>query len=223
MRLIAWTFRVLTMPFIRYEFRGGACIRERDGWIFSANHRSVFDFPHAVIALEHFGKYGRIMIASEFWDQPQYAWAVKAIDAIPVYRQTDPQGSFAAAIAALRKGDNLCIMPEGSIKWDAADPLGLGVFKSGVSRLAVGAEAPILPIALVGGDRLWVARSKLPKLNPFRRKVVLIRVADEPLWLSGDDHRANAEKVREVQAALLREATRELQAVDPSYLPDVIP
>lgn len=221
MRLIAVIFRVITSPFIRYEFRGGACIRERDGWILSANHRSVFDFPHAVIALAHFGKYGRIMIASEFWDKPLYAWAVKAIDAIPVYRQTDPQGSFDAAIAALEKGDSVCIMPEGGIHWDPDRPLHLGRFKSGVSRLATAADAPILPIALVGAERVWVKRARTPRLNPLRRKVVLIRIADEPLWLSGDDHRANADKVREVQASLLREATRELQAVDPTYLPEL--
>ncbi|HUG86182.1 MAG TPA: lysophospholipid acyltransferase family protein [Euzebya sp.] len=222
-RLIAAIFRVISSPFIRYEFRGGACIRERDGWIFSANHRSVFDFPHAVIALAHYGKYGRIMIASEFWDQRHYRWALTAINAIPVFRQTDPKGSFAEAVDAVRLGDNVCIMPEGGIHWDPDQPLHMGRFKSGVSRLAVDAEAPVLPIALVGGDRLWVKRSRAPKLNPFRRKVVLIRIADEPLWLSGDDHRANADKIREVQSALLREATRDLQAVDPTYLPMIEP
>ncbi len=223
LRVIAAIFRLLTLPFVRYEFRGGTCISERDGWIFSANHRSVFDFPHAVIALAHYGKDARIMIASEFWDQPLYAWAVKAIDAIPVYRHTDPQGSFASAVQALRDGDSICIMPEGGIHWDADDPMPLGRFKSGVSRMAVGAQAPVLAIALVGGDRLWMARSRVPKLNPLRRKVVLCRIADEPLWLSGDDHRANAEKVREVQQGLLREATRDLQAIDPTYLPQLQP
>jgi 1-acyl-sn-glycerol-3-phosphate acyltransferase len=222
LRLIARVFRVITAPFIRYEFRGGACIAERDGWILPCNHRSVFDFPHAVMALVAFGKYGRIMIASEFWDQPAYAWAIKAIDAIPVYRISDPQGSFDAAIAALKDGDNVCIMPEGGLHWEPDSPLALGRFKSGVSRLAVAAEAPVLPIAMVGGERVWVKRSKFPRLNPLRRKVILLRVADEPLWLSGDDHRANAEKVREVQQALLRQATNDLQAIDPTYLPDVI-
>jgi 1-acyl-sn-glycerol-3-phosphate acyltransferase len=223
MRVIAALIRLVSWPFIRYEFRGGACARERDGWIISANHRSVFDFPHAVLALAHWGKYGRIMVANEFWDQPVYGWALNAIDAIPVFRQTDPTGAFSAAIDVLHDGGNVCIMPEGGLHWDPDNPLLLGRFKSGVSRMAVDAEAPILPIALVGGDRLWVKRSKLPKLRLFRRTVVLCRVADEPLWLSGDDHRANADKVREVQSALLGEATRDLQAIDPSYMPHVTP
>ncbi|CAN5455664.1 N/A [soil metagenome] len=223
MRLIAWTFRVLSAPFVRYEYRGGACVAGRDDWIMSANHRSVFDFPHAVLALEHHRKYSRIMVASEFWKTPAYRFALNAIDAIPVFRQTDPKGAFSAAVEVLRGGDSICIMPEGGLRWDPATPLELGRFKSGVSRLATQAEAAILPIALVGGERLWVKRSKLPKVRLFRRVTVLCRVADEPLWLSGDDHRANAEKVREVQTALLREATRDLQAIDPTYMPGVTP
>lgn len=219
--VIAWIFRLITLPFVRYEFRGGACLHQRDGWILSANHRSVFDFPHAVIALAHWRKDARILIASEFWNQPHYAWAVKAMKAIPVYRRSDPKGSFSAAVTALHDGHSICIMPEGRTHWDPARPLELLPFKTGVSRMAVGAEAPIVPIALVGGERVWAKGTTVPRLNALRRKVVLCWVADEPLWLSGDDHRGNAEKVREVQQALLRQATAELQRIDPDYLPHV--
>jgi 1-acyl-sn-glycerol-3-phosphate acyltransferase len=219
LRRIAALFRLLAWPFVRWEFRGGACINDRGGWILSANHRSVFDFPHAVAGLDNWRHYARIMIASEFWQNPAYRWAVRAIDAIPVYRKTDPRGAFQAAIEALQSGDSICIMPEGGIHWDPDHPLALGRFKTGVSRLAVEAGAPILPIALVGGDRVWRSQTKLPVMRPFRRQVVLCWVADEPLWLSGDDHRANAAKLREVQQELVRRATAELQAIDPTYLP----
>lgn len=217
---IAGIFRLLSLPFVRYEFRGGAAIHDRDAWILSANHRSVFDFPHAVIGLAHWRKDARILIAAEFWDQPAYAWAVKAIRAIPVYRQTDPKGSFTAAVDALRSGDSICIMPEGGLHWDPTHPLQLGRFKTGVSRMATGAEVGVLPIALVGGERLWRKGTKLPRLS-LRRQVVMCWVADEPVWLSGDDHRANADKLREVQEDLLRRATAEVQRLDPTYLADL--
>ncbi|MGI9017772.1 MAG: lysophospholipid acyltransferase family protein [Euzebya sp.] len=222
LRFIARLFRILAWPFVRWEFRGGACIGDRDGWIFSANHRSVFDFAHAVVALAHFGKDARIMIASEFWDMPVYKWGVWAINAIPVYRTTDPRGAFQAAITALEDQDSICIMPEGRLRWDPDHPLKLGRLKSGVSRMAVGANAPIMPIALVGGERVWIRGLKFPRLR-LRRQVVLCRVADEPLWLSGEDHRANCDKLREVQESLLRQATADLRALDPSYLPAVTP
>lgn len=223
LRLIAVVMRVLTWPFVRYEVRGGDVLTTRDGWILSGNHRTVFDFVHAVVGLHHFGKDARILIANEFFDNPVYRPAVKAIDAIPVYRKTDPRGAFDAAVTALREQDNVCIMPEGGMHWDANQPLALGRFKTGVSRMAVDANAPVLPLALVGGERLWPKGARFPRLNPFRRCTVLMRLADEPLWLSGDDHRANADKLREVQEVLLRQATADLQAVDPSYLPEVAP
>ena len=50
---------------------------------------------------------------SEFWKMPAYTWAVKAVNAIPVYRKTDPRGSFDAAIRSLKDGDSVAIMPEG--------------------------------------------------------------------------------------------------------------
>ncbi|MEE8601100.1 lysophospholipid acyltransferase family protein [Euzebya tangerina] len=220
-RAIAGLFRLMAIPFVRWEFRGGATIQAYDNWVMSANHRSVFDFPHAIVALRHYGVYARVMIASEFWRMPAYAWAVRAIDAIPVYRKTDPRGSFDAAIRALKDGDSVAIMPEGGLHWDPDNPLQLGRFKTGVSRLAVGSGVPVLAIALVGGERVWTRPRRFPRMIPFRRRTVLVRVADEPLWLYGDDHRANASTLRDVQEELLQQATRDLQAIDPSYMPDV--
>ena len=223
LKAIAFLFRVWALPFVRWEFRGGECAHDHDNWVMAANHRSVFDFPHAIVALRHYDLYSRVMVASEFWKMPAYTWAVKAVNAIPVYRKTDPRGSFDAAIRSLKDGDSVAIMPEGGLHWDPDRPLDLGRFKSGVSRLAVGSGVPVLPIALVGGERVWTKRDKFPRIIPFRRRTVLVRVASEPLWLYGDDHRANASKVREVQEALLRRATTDLQAVDPSYMPHVTP
>jgi 1-acyl-sn-glycerol-3-phosphate acyltransferase len=219
MRLMALLLRAVCAPFVRFEVRGGECVRERDGWILSGNHRTVFDFAHAVVGLHHFGKDARILIASELFANPLYRLGCRFVRAIPVHRSTDPRGAFDAAVDALRAGDNVCIMPEGRLTWDPGDPLALGPFKSGVSRMATGAGAPVLPLALVGGERLWPRGSKVPRLRPFRRTVVLLQMADAPLWLDGEDHRANAEAVRAAQLELVALGTRELQRLDPGYLP----
>lgn len=221
LRVVAWFVRLMSLPFVRFEVRGGACLEERDGFILSGNHRTVFDFAHALVGLHHFGKDARILIASEFFSNPLYRPMVRLIDAIPVFRSSDPRGAFEAAVRALKARSNICIMPEGGLHWDPRHPLQLGRFKTGISRMAIGAEAPVLPLVMVGGERIWPKGRKLPSLNLFRRRVVMLRLADEPLWLSGDDHRANADKVREVQQALLAEATRDLQAIDPTYMPQL--
>ena len=52
----------------------------------------------------------------------------------------------------------------------------------------------MVPAALAGTERIAPPGRGSPG-HPLRRKVVACQVADEPLWLTGDDHRANAEAV----------------------------
>jgi hypothetical protein len=98
------------------------------------------------------------------------------------------------------------VMPEGRLHWDPDDPLSTGPAHSGVSRLATQGACPVVPAALAGTERVLPADAKLPRFNPFRRKVVACVVADDPMWLTGDDHAANAEAVMAAIRELLRVA-----------------
>ena len=226
-RAIMWFFGglfwLLCAPFVRFHYRGGEHLGDHESWVMTANHRSVFDFPWCVIALTHFRQDSRIMVAGMFWKRWWSRWAVRAVDAIPVYRTSDPRGALSAAVAALEGGDSICIMPEGGIFYDEADPRQLGPYKTGVARLAAGSGRPVLPIAFVGGERFLAHGSARPRTIPFlRRRDVMCMLDDaNPIFLSGDDHRANADKVREHMVSLQHTATRELQAIDPTYRPDL--
>lgn len=225
MRVFARLFRILSWPFVRVEMRGGAALDQNPNWIYSANHRSVYDFPLAVMGLAHFRRDARIMIAAEFWKVPAYAWVCRATDAIPVYRRSDPRGALSAAVAALESGDSTCIMPEGVLTWDPDDPLPMGPVKTGVARLAAESGTPVIPIALVGTERIWPKGHTFLQVVPRLRwrRPVICRVADEPLWLEGADPRVDADRVRAATEALVRRTTAELQAMDPTYLPGVDP
>lgn len=209
-RVLAVLLRIVSFPFVRIVVTGGGALAAHDGaWVMACNHRSVYDFPLAVIALVHFRRVGRIMIASEFWDIPGYGRVLDAIDAIPVYRKTDPVGALEAGIAALKQGKSLCIMPEGTVvSGRARDEI--APLRTGVSRLAVGAEAPVLPICMVGTDDVW-PQHRIPRL--WRRQTVVCKVAHEPLWLSGDDHRANTRRVADSIRQLLTETVQEWQVL----------
>jgi len=63
-----------------------------------------------------------------------------------------------------------------------------------------------VPAALAGTERVAPAGCRFPRANPLRRKTVVCWVADDPLWLTGDDHRANAELVMAEIRALLAKA-----------------
>lgn len=210
-RLLAQLIRIVSFPFVRNIIVGGGALAKHQGpWVMACNHRSVYDFPLAVLAIVHFRRVGRILIASEFWANPTYARILRAIDAIPVYRDTDPQGALSAGVAALEEGKSLCIMPEGEVQPPTLDRRTVAAGRTGVSRLAVGAGVPVLPICMVGTDDVW-PRRKAPRL--WRRHTVLIKVADDPLWLTGEDHRANTEAVMATIQRMLYETVPEWEVL----------
>jgi 1-acyl-sn-glycerol-3-phosphate acyltransferase len=206
---LAW---LLTVPFVRYEIRGGACARTQPVGIVAANHRSLFDVIAGLIALHHFRRYVRVLIAREYAEGKWTAPLCRAIGAIPVDRGEGGRPVFDVAIGALHDGIPILVMPEGRLHWDPAAPLSTGPAKTGISRLAVGAGVPILPAALVGTERVFPATAKVPHLNPFRRKRVVVNVCDDVLWLDGDDHEANTEQVM----ATIRDLMSEAAALPPA-------
>lgn len=205
LRWIARLCRVLTAPFVRYDIRGGACAPELTVGIVAANHRSLFDVVAGLVALHHFRRYVRVLIAREYFEKRFMGLLCRAIGAIPVDR-SDSGPVLDAAVEALKSGIPLLIMPEGKLHWDPEQPLATGRAKTGISRLAIGADVPVLPAGLVGTQHVWPAHRPLPRMNPFRRRLVVVNVADEPMWLHGDDHAANAEAVMAEIRRLMAEA-----------------
>jgi putative phosphoserine phosphatase/1-acylglycerol-3-phosphate O-acyltransferase len=207
LKWLARLARVLTAPFVRLEIRGGACAPRLHNGIIAANHRSLFDVAAGLIALHHFHRYPRLLIAREFVEGRWTAPFCRAIGAIPVDRTAGPGLALAAAEAKLAAGTPILVMPEGRLHWDPDAPLSTGPAKTGVARLAVAAGAVVVPAAVVGSERIWPATSYFPRPNPFRRKQVVVHVADEELVLVGDDHRANTELVMAEIRRLMAEAT----------------
>jgi 1-acyl-sn-glycerol-3-phosphate acyltransferase len=193
--LLARVLRVLTAPFVRYDIRGGRCARELRVGVIAVNHRSLFDVVAGLICLHHFGHYPRLLIERRYVEGRWTGPFARAIGSIPVDRVAGGGTAFDAALDVLRDGIPILVMPEGRLHWDPARPDSTGPTKTGVSRLACGADVPVVPAALSGTERIMPAHGRLPRLNPFRRKTVICNVADDPLWLTPDDHRANTDLV----------------------------
>ena len=193
LRWIARFCKAATAPFVRYEVVGGACAPDLEVGIVAANHRSLFDVVAGLIALHHFRRYVRVLIAREYFERRFMGLVCRAIGAIPVDRG-DAGHALDAAIDALRHDIPLLIMPEGKLHWDPDQPLTTGPAKTGISRLAIGAAVPVLPAGLVGTQHVWPAGRPLPRMNPFRRRLVVVN-GPMSRWLHGEDHAANAETV----------------------------
>ena len=197
MARIAAVARVLTTPFVRYELHGGEYdyVADTHVAVIAANHRSFFDVPAGLIALHHFERYPRLLVASPYFERRATRWLVRAIGAIPVERERKSGTAASTAVEALREGVPILVMPEGRLHWDPSEPLATGSTRPGVSRLAVAADVPVVPVAISGTEKVWPASKRLPRFNPFRRKTVVIRLNPSPLRFQGDDHEANTKEV----------------------------
>lgn len=205
-RNLAWLARiarVLTAPFVRYDIRGGRCAIELHVGIIAVNHRSMFDVVAGLVCLHHFRHYPRLLVERQYVEGRWTAPFARAIGAIPVDRIKGGGTSIDAAVDSLRSGVPIVVMPEGRLHRDPDDPTSTGPAKTGVSRLAVGAGMPVVVAGLRGTDVVMPHDARLPRFNPFRRKTVICHVADDPLWLTGDDHRANTDEVMAAIRALL--------------------
>ncbi|MDQ1628103.1 MAG: 1-acyl-sn-glycerol-3-phosphate acyltransferase [Actinomycetota bacterium] len=86
--------------------------------------------------------------------------------AVPVARdqQRDAQASLELAAAVLARGDAFGIYPEGTRSRDGRLYRG----RTGVGWLAVATGAPVLPVGLVGTDRVQPVGARLPRVHRVR-------------------------------------------------------
>jgi len=114
------------------------------GVILASNHVSWFDPP--VVGMTFGRGPVRTLAKRELFRGPLMAGFFRWMDAIPIDRKGFDAEAFAAAGAALDRGENLFVFPEGTRR-----PLGApGPVKGGLGILAQETRAPVLPIFVRG-------------------------------------------------------------------------
>ncbi|GAA3055181.1 lysophospholipid acyltransferase family protein [Actinokineospora globicatena] len=160
------------------------------------NHVSHLDPPSDAVFVHRNGRVPRFMAKDSLFRIPVFGKMLAGSGGIPVYRGTsDARGSLSAAHDALREGKLVLIYPEGTI---TKDPAGWPMWsRTGVARLALENDVPVIPAARWGTQEIWNGYDK--KFRPFPRKRVVTLVGD-PVDLS-------AYRGRPVTNQLLREVT----------------
>jgi 1-acyl-sn-glycerol-3-phosphate acyltransferase len=122
--------------------------------IIAFNHTSVLDGPVvAIVTARRRRRKIRFLIAAEIVASGLAGLILRAFDQIPVHRGQQDAGAIDQALDSVSHGAVIALAPEGRLNED--DAYELLRIKSGVARLALPTQAPIVPLGLSGTNTLW--------------------------------------------------------------------
>ncbi|MDQ3762891.1 MAG: 1-acyl-sn-glycerol-3-phosphate acyltransferase [Actinomycetota bacterium] len=189
-------FYPLTRLLGRPHFEGLEHIPEIGPVLVASNHISRLDPVYNGVFMHRRGRVPRFLAKQDLWRVPVVGRVMAGAGQIPVNRGSAEAGeSLTAAQQALAEGKAVLIYPEGTVTRDPDYwPM---VAHTGVARLALHSDVPVVPVAQWGTQRIYDHYRK--RFRPLPRTDVIVR-AGPPVDLS--DFRR-----RPVDGCLLREAT----------------
>jgi putative phosphoserine phosphatase/1-acylglycerol-3-phosphate O-acyltransferase len=208
----------LLVPYARFDIEGTERIPETGGAIIVGNHRSYFDPLAMGLTLSQRGRPVRFLGKKEVFDAPVVGQLAKAFGGIRVERGTGSDEPLLAAADALRGGQLVALMPQGTIPRGEAffDPVLKG--RWGAARLAQMTGAPVIPVGMWGTERVWPRSSRLPNmLNIANPPLVTVRVGN-PVKLTGTSLDADTKKIMKAITDLLPPEAREKRTATPGEL-----
>lgn len=140
----------------RWRVEGVEHIPKKGGAILAANHASYLDPPLLGAAAPrpvHF------MAKKELFGLPILKTILPAINAYPVARGKPDRAAIRAAYEILSQGGLFALFPEGTRSRTGE----LLPAKRGAALIALRAGAPVIPVGIVGADRIMPPGSRLPR------------------------------------------------------------
>ena len=200
--------RSLTFPYARFDIEGVENVPTRGPVLLASNHRSYFDVAALALLARAIGRPVRFLGKKEIFDAPVVGAVARAVGGIPVDRGSGSDRPLRAAEAALKAGEVVIVLPQGTIPrgYDFFDPVLHG--KTGTARLAASTGAPVVPVGLWGTEKVWPRSSRLPDFTLVRNPpTVTVRVG-KPMSLSLTDAKADTDSIMEAISALLPAESR---------------
>lgn len=194
----------------RRVYRGGERVPREGGALLVMNHISHMDPAVDAVFVHRQGRVPRFLGKDSLATVPIFGRIFLGAGSIPVYRGSSNAGdSLRAAHQALRDGKVVVIYPEGTI---TRDPAGWPKRSyTGVARLALAADVPVIPIARWGTSQILDFYNK--KLHLFPRKTITHSVG-EPVDLSAYREKEQTGPIRrEVTDLLMHEVTELLAGI----------
>jgi putative phosphoserine phosphatase/1-acylglycerol-3-phosphate O-acyltransferase len=197
--------RPASFPYARFAITGVDHIPARGPVLLAANHRSYFDVAALALVAARVGRPVRFLGKKEIFDAPVVGSIARAIGGISVDRGSGSDQPLRAAEAALRAGEVVIVLPQGTIPRGELffDPELKG--KTGTARLAAATGAVVVPIGLWGTEKVWARSARTPDVTLVRHPPkVTVRVG-RPLTLTLTDAVADTTTIMSAISALLPE------------------
>lgn len=178
-----WARALLAVSGVRVRVEGMENIDPRRSYVIASNHLSYMDTP---VVLANVPARFRFLAKRGLFKIPFLGTHLGQAGHIPVYRG-DPRASVktmqTAAEAIQKRGISLLIFPEGGRSHDG----NLGEFKEGAAYIAIRAGAPIVPVALIGTQKVLPFGSGTPKPGRVTLKI-MPPISTEGLTLKDRQH-----------------------------------
>ena len=182
-RAVRTAVRPIYRGLTRVRVTGAELIPGSGGVIVAANHRSFFD---TVVLAQSVRRRVFFVGKAEYMESPVANRRVfPALGLIPIQRDQARKAMAALEVAAgvVRCGHVLGIYPEGTRSRDGLLHRG----HTGVAQLALMTGAPIVPVGLVGTERIQPIGARVPR--PFRRADVRFGRPIDPAAYGGSSRR----------------------------------
>jgi 1-acyl-sn-glycerol-3-phosphate acyltransferase len=186
-----WAVKIVVSPILRLLFRvtarGTEHVPRRGPVILASNHQSFIDSIFLPLVVR---RRVTFVAKAEYFENRKTAWFFKAVGMIPLKRDggTASERALLAAQEVLNGGGVLGIYPEGTRSPDGRLYKG----HTGVARLAMQSNAPVVPVAQFGTAEVQPIGAKTIRL--FKR--VEVRMG-EPLRFSAPGGAGAAPGLRE--------------------------
>ena len=219
--LVKAVVRPESIPYARFDIAGTENIPARGPAIVVANHRSYFDAVALGLTVTRAGRLPRALAKKEIFDAPVLGQIARVLGQIQVDRYGSGSDGAAAhagaaggealasAVRAIKGGEVVVILPQGTI------PRGEAFFspklegKTGAARLAAATGAPVIPVGMWGTEKVWPRASRVPNVtNVLHPPLIRIRVGPPVPGLTGHAAADTTRIMKAIAAQLPREARR---------------
>ena len=139
----AWSWLILATTSVSVQVKGLDQLDPKQPYVFVSNHQSIYDFPILIASIPF---QLRILAKSSLRAFPVLGWHLQFTGHLLIDRATAGRATLASIASLMGRGHSLILFPEGTRSIDG----GVLRFKPGIFSLAIEANLPVVPVAVIG-------------------------------------------------------------------------